>query len=199
MIYKDCIITHKDSLVTKTYRDLPNNQYHTGIDLTADDVYCPMYGVVIYVSKSDEDNHYSVIIQYSGNISLRFAHLINTNYQVGDLIEKDKIIGKADQYVHFEYLTSEVNDPALRIYCYQNLDLYKHDPTLVLDKIVAFQDYIEEDYVEKESWFRGSDDEMYQFLDDSLKEWIEGSVNPNMPHAILPDFPFTYEERHRGE
>lgn len=140
IVYKDCIITHRDSKVLKSYIIDDKKEYHTGIDLEASEVYCPCCGVVIQACQVDD--HQSVVVQYSGNISLRFTHLREVCVKPGELVDFNQVIGTADKYVHFEYLTSEQNTPSFRVYVAQGLALYKHDPRLVLDKNIIFDNYI---------------------------------------------------------
>ena len=140
VVYTDCLITHQDSKVLKNYILDESQEFHTGIDLEADMVYTPCFGVVIQSCLVDD--HQSVIVQYSGNISVRFTHLQDSYVRVGELVEFDQLIGKADKYVHFEYLTSEETEPGFRVYVAQGLALFKHDPRLILDKNIIFDHYV---------------------------------------------------------
>lgn len=140
-ILKHCIITHQDSEVIRDYAlALGSDTYHTGIDIKADTIYCPCQGVVIYSGLVDSKP--SCTVQYSNNICLRFTHLQSLNVSAGNIIEADCAIGRADEFVHFEYLTSEQTYPNFRVffnaqaYSYY---MYKHDPYLVLLGNVHFE------------------------------------------------------------
>ena len=139
-VLKDCIITNSDAEVVRSYTvALGEDAYHLGIDLIADQVYCPCYGVAIYTGLID--GLPSCTVQYSNNICLRFTHLSEVQVNAGDLIVASQVIGLADEYVHFEYLTSEATTPAFRVFfnaSQTSYYLYKHDPMLVLLGNVQF-------------------------------------------------------------
>lgn len=141
-ILENCILTHRDSEVEKTYDvKFGSEIYHTGIDITADDVYCPCQGVCIYTGYVD--NYPSCTVQYSDNICLRFLHLLEVQVEPGQTIEYDQIIGIADKFVHFEYLTSEKIYPSFRVFfqAAKSYYMYKHDPMLVLSGNVVFDNH----------------------------------------------------------
>ena len=138
-ILQNCIITHEDSEVIKVYDVMMgSNAYHTGIDIKAENVYCPCKGVVIYSGLVE--NKPSVTIQYSPNICLRYTNLKQTNVVAGQLIYDNQNIGIADGHVHFEYLTSEKNEPNFRVFFNSKVSyfMYKHDPMLVLEGNIQF-------------------------------------------------------------
>lgn len=136
-ILTNCIITKKDSEVLREYALTANGkEYHTGIDIKAEEVYCPCKGVV--VQRCLVDGYQSVIVQYSEHIALRFSHLKESYVQDGQIILDDEKIGLADKFVHFEYLTNADNDPTIRIYIMPGVELYMHDPRLVLSGNIQF-------------------------------------------------------------
>ena len=139
VILKDCIITHKDSELIKTYDVKAGlDVFHTGIDIKCSELYSPCYGVCIYNGLID--GRPSCTIQYSHNISLRYMHLYEVLVEAGQLIPENTLIGKADGYVHFEYLTSERSYPYFRVFfnAQNSYSLYKHDPMLVITGNVQF-------------------------------------------------------------
>lgn len=139
-ILKNCIVTHKDSKVTRWYTfDTNANSYHLGVDIEASEVYCPCPGSVIYVGSIE--GYQSCTVQYSANICLRFMHLKEVAVGMGDIVEVNSLVGKADKYVHFEYLTSEQTYPNFRVLFNGETSyyMYKHDPNLVLSGNVQFQ------------------------------------------------------------
>lgn len=138
-IIKNCVITHTDAVITKTYNVRSGlEEYHLGVDVEAENVYCPCYGVCIYNGLLD--NKPSCTVQYSENICLRFTHLREVLVEPGDLVTYDQQIALADEYVHFEYLTSEQSYPYFRVFfcCEQSYYLYKHDPMLILSGNTVF-------------------------------------------------------------
>lgn len=138
-ILKDCIITHKDSYLLKSYDVMMgSSSYHVGVDIEASEVYSPCRGVCIYSGLVD--NKLSCTVQYSSNICLRFTNLSEVSVEAGQIIYYDQLIGIADKYVHFEYLTSEKNEPNFRVFFNSNISyyMYKHDPMLVLTGNIQF-------------------------------------------------------------
>ena len=80
--------------------------FHTGVDITGESIYAYRSGVVTQIGTSF-DNLYSVVIQYTAKVSLRYANLSSVLVTEGDVIRQGQYIGIAKQFVHFEYLTSE--------------------------------------------------------------------------------------------
>lgn len=143
-IIQNCIITHSKSEIVFPYIDSVDDlkykvtkSLYDGIDLTAQEVYTPCNCVVIDISK--QDNLYTVTVQYSKIVSLRFCHLKSVNVEIGAPILKDTLIGYAEKYVHFEYLTTDRNSLN---WCFRvrGLELYKHNPNDVLNGNIVFRD-----------------------------------------------------------
>ena len=134
-MYKNCVITLENSNVWKDYVVYIKQEYHTGIDLFADNIYSPCKGVVIQVCNVDK--YLGVVIQYSEHVGLRFTHLESVFVNPGDIVENKQKIGLAKNFVHFEYLTTEANNPAFKVRIGE-LEFYKHDPRLVLNGNVKF-------------------------------------------------------------
>lgn len=147
-IIENCIITHKNSEVAKSYDVKAGSEiYHTGIDIKAKDVFCPCNGVCIFTGLIEEKP--SCTVQYSPNICLRFTNLKEVCVAQGQVIEPDTKVGVADKFVHFEYLTSEQNFPNFRVFFNATVSyyMYKHDPMLVLSGNTVFQNrHIAKDY-----------------------------------------------------
>lgn len=138
-IIKNCVITHKDSEIIKSYDAMQgSNCFHTGVDIKASELYTPCCGVCIYTGLID--NRPSCTIQYSPNICIRYTHLKEVHVSQGQLIQYDQKIGIADEYVHFEYLTSERSYPYFRVFFQSEVSyyMYKHDPMLVLSGNAVF-------------------------------------------------------------
>lgn len=141
-ILRNCIITHKDSEIVRSYDVYAGSGvYHVGVDIKADDVFTPCQCVVIYDGLVEKRP--SITIQYSTNICLRFTHLKKSSVISGEVLEKDAKIGEADEFVHFEYLTSEQTYPNFRVFFNAQHDsyfMYKHNPYLVLEQNIRFEE-----------------------------------------------------------
>ena len=136
-IIENCSITHSDTEVVKNYDVAVGSEiYHTGIDLKCSEIYSICPGVVIQECLFESKP--SVVIQYSGNISLRFSHLKEAYVHEGQLVNFNTPIGEADSYVHFEYLTSQELNSNFSYKIPPNITLWKHDPNIVLDKLITF-------------------------------------------------------------
>ena len=138
-VIQNCIITHKDSEILKKCCVLAGStEYHIGIDIKCDTIYSPCYGVCIYTGLIE--NKPSCTIQYSENICLRFLNLKEVCVLPGDIVSYNQELGIAEDYVHFEYLTSQKSYPYFRVFfnCTQSYYLYKHDPMLVLSGNTVF-------------------------------------------------------------
>lgn len=141
-ILNNCIITHENSEILKYYGVTSSGtSYHTGVDIEGTNIYCPCKGVCIFNGLIE--NKPSCTVQYSNNICLRFTHLKEVNVNEGQLVEYDSIIGIADKYVHFEYLTSENTYPHFRVFfnAQNSYFMYKHDPMLVLSGNTGFDNH----------------------------------------------------------
>ena len=138
-IIYDCAITHTDCEVKQEYAySLNKKEYHTGIDLYADTIYAPCKGVII--QSCMYESNLSIVLQYSEHISLRFSNLKEVFIKPGQLITTNMPLGLADKYVHFEYLTVEPTDLNYTIKIPPNYTLWKHDPRLILNKNIIFDE-----------------------------------------------------------
>ena len=135
----DCAITHTNAEVLKEYGLVSDiTVYHTGIDIKASEIYAPCRGVIIQACKFE--GKWSAVLQYSQHISLRFTNFKELNVHAGEIISTNQILGIADEYIHFEYLTTEENNPSYVVRIPPNCILWKHDPRLVLDKNIIFDE-----------------------------------------------------------
>lgn len=100
--------------------------FHTGLDIEANEIYSWESGVVTQIGQS-ENNLYSVTVQYSGQISLRYMHLKSVYVNTSDVLFAGSFIGIADKHVHFELLINDPNSSnwPVRI---GTITYYKHDP-----------------------------------------------------------------------
>lgn len=130
-IITNCPITLIDSKVLRVWVDNSNskaykisNEYHTGVDVVASEVYSICAGVCTYVGRSSEERNV-IIIQYDHNISFRYCNLDEVKIRKGQTVEYKEIIGIAHDWVHFELITTEYSNWCVRV---GNRDYYKHDP-----------------------------------------------------------------------
>lgn len=131
MKLKDCIITHKDSTVLRTFSNTTRLGVngHYGVDLICDDVFSACFGVVAEVYR--DDGHYHVAVQYNDRIMLRYCNLKYSHVVVGQPVIYRQLIGVADKHVHFEYCipTMQDSDRCVRI-C--DITYIKTDPMVIL-------------------------------------------------------------------
>lgn len=97
-------VTYKNTPILKDWSTNPKS-VHTGIDLSADNVYSYASGVVLSVGQ--ENNHYCVTVQYDVFNLLRYNHLKSVSVGAGDILSVGAFIGVANKYVHFEYATKD--------------------------------------------------------------------------------------------
>lgn len=110
-VYSYSPITKSETAILKPWIDSKKsnlyNSYktlHSGLDIQAHDVYGFQSGVVTHIGK-DEDNYYTVTVQYSSNVSLRYGHMLNVYVKSGEILFVGSYIGISYKYVHFEYVT----------------------------------------------------------------------------------------------
>lgn len=105
--------------------------YHTGVDISANEVYSYAPGVITQIGK-DRNGLYTIVIQYSADISFRYTHLKSVYITEGQAINKGEFVGVAKEFVHFEYLTRE-QEGSMWVVRVGKLSWYKHNPELVLN------------------------------------------------------------------
>lgn len=135
MKIKNCIITKSDTEIVKNWK-VTVNDIHSGIDLSATDVYSPFYGVVIDCVYSPQDK-YSVIIQYNAYTCVRLCNITSLAVKRGSLVTEGQLVGKCNKFVHVEFLSYYKPDglPPMSVRI-ENLSYYKVNPTeLVLGKL----------------------------------------------------------------
>ena len=102
-------------------------KFNTGIDVYGKDVYSYASGVVIAVGK--DDKYYAVTVQYDAYSCIRYTHLESVSLSAGDAIQQGFYIGRAHEYLHFEYATKSVSDWPVRI---GSETYYKQNPDLMV-------------------------------------------------------------------
>ena len=66
--------------------------YHSGVDIEGLEIYAYQSGVVTMISKMS-DNLYAVIIQYTANVSLRYANMSSVCVKQNDVIRQGQLFG----------------------------------------------------------------------------------------------------------
>lgn len=120
-------VNNEDSLIIKKWSSI--KPYHTGLDISAATVYSICKGVVLFVGK-DEDNKYVVSVQVNNTQCVRYGHLNEVSVIAGQLVDAH-VIGTADQYVHFEYCTTDVSGSIWPVRLGE-VTYYKHNPYPVI-------------------------------------------------------------------
>lgn len=108
--------------------------YHTGVDVEGSEIYAYQSGVVIQIGDLD-DGLKAVVIQYTANISLRYANMSSLLIKMGDVIKPGELIGIAKKFVHFEYL-SKTKENSMWPVRVGTMTYFKHDPELIFDDVV---------------------------------------------------------------
>lgn len=146
----DCILTHSNTRiirgwsVPKNYQDY-NVKIHTGVDVSASDVYSVCTGLVLFVG-TDPDNpqHKVVIVQYDANLVFRYCNLSSVSAEVGTEVDIGQLVGTADHFVHFEAMCFFPPKTELRVNIY-NRTYYKIDPTKYVDGTISLADVVLEE------------------------------------------------------
>lgn len=116
---------------------------HTGVNIKCKDVYSICDGVVIDAAKYTNGN--TVLIQYDKTICFLYSMIRESFVVPGQLIRKGKMLGTADDFVHFEYLRTD-NNPLSVTFIYKSIALHPNDPIQVLDGSYNFYSSIELEY-----------------------------------------------------
>lgn len=147
MIYQvveNCSITKSSADIIAPYVDNMNDPwyntlkgYHSGVDISATDVYSICEGVVIEVGRNTDGK--VVTIQYNASICVRYCHLQSTDLRLGEAITSGSKIGIADDFVHFEFANNQQLESfwAIRI---SDLQYYKHNPIQYADGTLTLVD-----------------------------------------------------------
>lgn len=130
-------LTDPPIIKLKQYGMDEDGKFYSGVDISCGNVYSPCYGAVIDEFKSDQ-TRYGVILQYSEHICLKFSHLKETHVHKGMLVKLGDMIGIGDKFCKFEYLTTESSYPSVKSYILPGIVFYTHDPNIILDGNVIF-------------------------------------------------------------
>lgn len=111
MIIKNCIITKSDSTILKDW-SISGKDIHTGVDISAHNVYSPCYGVVVQILNSMHDNKI-VVIQYNESTCIRYANLSSVEVKINQSVVEGELIGRCTKYVHVELLSTTIDQNLL--------------------------------------------------------------------------------------
>ena len=144
MIIKNCPITKKDSNVKLEYIVDETSKYvldsksiHTGVDIECENVYSVFDGVVIQCCMLDD--HMSMIVQYNGSYCVRYSNMKSCELIVGHLVKNGDLLGSADEFVHFELLSTVRSSSGTKV-TVGSLRLFKIDPMDVVCGKMKFSD-----------------------------------------------------------
>lgn len=139
MKIQNCSLTNNDIEYpeegTKNGFGKLRDDIHTGVNIKCKSVYSVCDGVVIDVAQYTVGN--MVIVQYDNTICLVYSMLKESFVVPGQLIRKGKLLGTADDFVHFEYLRTDKN-PIGVTFIYKSIALHPNDPIEVLDGSYQF-------------------------------------------------------------
>lgn len=143
----NCILTNTDieypEVGTKYGFGKNADDVHTGVNIKCKDVYSICDGVVIDAAKYTNGN--MVLIQYDKTICFLYSMIRESFVVPGQLIRKGKMLGTADDFVHFEYLRTD-NNPLSVTFIYKSIALHPNDPMQVLDGSYNFYSSSELEY-----------------------------------------------------
>lgn len=143
----NCILTNTDieypEVGTKYGFGKNADDVHTGVNIKCKDVYSICDGVVIDAAKYTNGN--MVLIQYDKTICFLYSMIRESFVVPGQLIRKGKMLGTADDFVHFEYLRTD-NNPLSVTFIYKSIALHPNDPIQVLDGSYNFYSSSELEY-----------------------------------------------------
>lgn len=135
MVIPNCGITHQDSEVLKQCVMSDKDplfkiygEYHTGVDLSARNIFSLYDGTV--VSIGDSSKGHSVIIQTGMSFCISYRWLtITSSISAGETVCAGQEIGRVDKYIHVEVLTKSQSKWPVRI---GRVQWYKTDPMNVI-------------------------------------------------------------------
>lgn len=122
-------VSNKGNKVLKQWSS--STPLFSGIDISADDVYNLADGVVIQVSR-DFEGKYTVDVQFNASVVLRYSNIISCNVSANSKVLTKSILGKADCYIHLEYLKAEKSYPVYPVRIGKTT-YYKHNPGAFLN------------------------------------------------------------------
>lgn len=122
-VIENCLVTKGSTKLLKLWCDDTTKELHSGIDLSAREVYSISNGVIIEVGQVAK--HKCVTVQYDEKTCVRYMNLDSVSILLGHTISFGDKIGDVGSFVHFEYLTPEKSLWPVRI---GPLRYYKHDP-----------------------------------------------------------------------
>lgn len=109
MVISNCEITKQDSQVLKPCVMSTNDeeykvtgQFHTGIDLSGNDIYSVYSGTVVYTGEDESGK--CVVVQTGSSFCITYKHLDTVDVRMGQNINGGGRLGACLKYVHVELL-----------------------------------------------------------------------------------------------
>lgn len=139
-----CPLTLSDTELLVPFGKLADGSYHTGVDISAEDVYNICNCVIVNIA--EDSGKYIVTAQYNADICIRYGNLVSVSVREGQPVRYKEIIGHADQHVHFEYCKRSIVSPfPVRV---GQTTYHKVDPTNVVagDRSEAIGYQAKQDY-----------------------------------------------------
>lgn len=130
LIWNNCPITNQNSQISKSWSIGKEN--HTGVDVYGSNIYSICEGVVIQLSQACNKT-YALTIQYSSKQCVRYSNLSSVDVTSGQIIEMGQLLGQCKKFVHFEYLTTSVDNIQVFTVRIGTQTYYKHDPQCIID------------------------------------------------------------------
>ena len=120
-VIKNCIVTGTDVMTSQI------KQVNQSINIPATNVYSICPGVVTFIGRFDDV--YTIVVQYSTNVCFQYKNIKSTTIKFGQYVDRCTLLGIANKYVQFTYLTLNANPYACRR---GKTTFYKQDPINVL-------------------------------------------------------------------
>lgn len=130
-LLKDCVMDENSEAFKRT------KQYHTGLDIKANNVFAVYRGRVVYIG--EEDSGRTVVIQTGSSFCVCYKRLLSVNVTLNDLLEPTYFIGIVDKYVHVEVYSKIRSKWAVRV---GSETWYKADANLLINGgLQTYADY----------------------------------------------------------
>lgn len=108
--YKD--ITDMDFRITcpwigesdKKLQKIHKTEFHTGVQIPANNVYSYSQGVVIGIGK--QSDAYFVTVQFDAGNLFRYCHMKSVNVSINEIVQAGDLIGSAKRWMRFEWATT---------------------------------------------------------------------------------------------
>lgn len=128
-------VSNKGNVIIKQWSSSP--PLFSGVDISADEVYNLVDGVVIQVS-NDYVGRHTIDVQFNRYVVIRYSNISKCNVNTNDRILSGKVIGIADRFVHVEYLTTTKVSPVYPVRI-GKVTYYKDNPNSLLEGEISLE------------------------------------------------------------